>query len=164
MTLIVCDASPLIFLAKLDRLNLIGEVLGGEVFVLQCVVNEAISAKAGPLESERLRTFFDGVKAVDFEASKYVSSALSQADQSTLTWAIENRADWVLADERLLRRIAIEKGMRVVGFLGILLEAGRKGILTTGEVKAAIDDAISKHDCRISITLYQRLLGELEGM
>jgi predicted nucleic acid-binding protein len=164
MKLIVCDASPLIFLAKLDRLNLIGEVLGHEVFVLQCVVEEVTSAKAGPLESERLRAFFDGVEVVDFEASAYASKALSQADQSTLTWAMENRADWLLADERLLRRIAMEKGMRVVGFLGLLLEAGRRGILTAGEVKAAIDDAVSKHGCRISIALYQRLLLELEGM
>ncbi len=164
MKLIICDASPLIFLAKLDRLNLISKVLGGEVFVLQCIVEEVTSAKAGPLESERLRAFFGGVEVVDFEASEYASTALSHADQSTLTWAIENRADWLLADERLLRRIAMEKGMRVVGFLGVLLEAGRRGMLTKAEVKAAIDDAVSKHGCRISITLYQRLLVELEGM
>ena len=32
MSVIICDASPLIFLAKLNRLNLIAELLDGDIF------------------------------------------------------------------------------------------------------------------------------------
>jgi hypothetical protein len=40
MMTVVCDASPLIFLAKLDRLGLICGLLGKDAVVLQCVVDE----------------------------------------------------------------------------------------------------------------------------
>lgn len=57
MTTILCDASPLIFLAKLDSLDLISQVLGGEVVILRCVADEVCSDSAGEVESLRLRKF-----------------------------------------------------------------------------------------------------------
>ena len=47
MKTIVCDASPLIFLAKLNRLDLVARVLCGEIFVLRCVLDEVLSESAG---------------------------------------------------------------------------------------------------------------------
>jgi predicted nucleic acid-binding protein len=78
-----------------------------------------------------------------------------------LVWAVENRADWLVADERILRRIAVAERIRVVGFLGLLVAAAQRGILSRSQTRRAIDDAVSKHGCRISIDLYQRLLAEL---
>ena len=40
---VVCDASPLIFLAKLDCLDLIPALLGDRIVVLQCVADEVLS-------------------------------------------------------------------------------------------------------------------------
>ena len=60
-----------------------------------------------------------------------------------------------------LRRIAVAERIRVVGFLGLLIAAAQRGILSQSQARLAIDDAISKHGCRISIGLYQRLLSEL---
>ena len=67
----------------------------------------------------------------------------------------------VVAYERMLRHIAVAERIRVVGFLGLLIAAARRGILSQSQARLAIDDAISKHGCRISIDLYQRLLAEL---
>jgi predicted nucleic acid-binding protein len=154
----------LIFLAKLDRLNMIPAVLAGDVFVLECVVAEIASGNAGPLETARLSAFFEHVDIVDFQASTFPSTSLSRSDQSTLTWAIENHADWLVADERLLRRIAILEGLSVIGFPGILVEGARKQLLSPAEAKTAIDESISRHGCRISVALYQRLIAELGAM
>ena len=100
---------------------------------LKCVVDEASSENATPQESARLEAFLDRAEIIDFETSKLPSASLSRSDQSTLTWAIDNHTDWLVADERLLRRIAIDEGLSVVGFLGILVEAARKGLLSTSE-------------------------------
>ncbi len=162
MTSILCDASPLIFLAKLDRLDLIKQVLGGQVFVLQCVVDELQSESASPKEAERLALFFQTVEVLDFEIGNLKSSALSRSDQSTLRWAIENDVDWLLADERLLRRVANEEGIKVVGFLGLFVGAAARKTITTSEARDAVDDAISQHGCRISVAVYQRILEELK--
>ena len=164
MKVIVCDASPLIFLAKLNRLHLISDVLQGRVSVLKCVVDEVSSENAGVTETKRLGAFLDSVEIVDFQAPEWSSKALSQSDQSTLTWAIEHRADWLVADERLLRRVAREEGISTVGFLGILVEAARQELLLPTEAKEAIDESISRHGCRISVDLYRRILSELNGL
>jgi predicted nucleic acid-binding protein len=164
MKIVVCDASPLVFLAKLDRLSLISSVLGGNVFVLKCVAGEVLSDRAGPQEQARLEEFLEQVQIVDFEVSRPASRSLSRSDQSVLVWAIENRADWLVADERMLRRIAIAERIKVVGFLGLLIAAAQRGILSRPQARLAIDDAVSKHGCRISVDLYQRLLAELKDV
>lgn len=161
MKVVVCDASPLVFLAKIDRLPLISSVLGGRVFVLKCIADEVVSDSAGPQERARLDEFLDQVQVVDFKASRPPSRSLSHSDQSVLVWAIENRADWLVADERMLRRIAVAEGIRVVGFLGLLVAAAQRGIVTRPQARRAIDTAVSEHGCRISIDLYQRLMTEL---
>jgi hypothetical protein len=162
MNTVVCDASPLIFLAKLGRLPLISATLGGSVVVPQCIVDEVLSDSAGPQERARLIELLEHVQVVDFEASWAPSRSLSRSDQSVLAWAVENGADWLVTDERLLRRIAIAEGVRVVGFLGLLIVAAQRGSLSRSAARLAIDDAVSKHGCRISIDLYRRLLVELE--
>lgn len=162
MRTVVCDASPLIFLAKLDRLALISATLGEDVVVLQCIVDEVVSDSAGPQERARLIELLEQVEIVDFEASWAPSRSLSRSDQSVLAWTVENRADWLVTDERMLRRIAVAEGVRVVGFLGLLIVAAQRGSLSRSEARLAIDDAVSQHGCRISIELYRRLLAELE--
>ena len=161
MRCVLCDASPLIFLAKLNRLSLIEQVLGGQVIVLRCVVEELQSDKASLTEADRLAQFLKGVQIVDYQLDEQPSSALSRSDQSSLRWAVENRIDWLLADERLLRRIALAEGIPVIGFLGLLLGAAKRGIICSSEARIAVDEAISQHGCRISVAVYQRILNEL---
>lgn len=164
MKTIVCDASPLIFLAKLDRLDLPARVLRGELFVLRCVVDEVLSESAGPVERRRLAGFFDSAEVIDFEVSDEEAGALSHSDRSTLAWAIENQVDWLLADERLLRRVAVQEHLAVIGFLGVLLLSARTRILSVTEVRNDINECVSRHGCRISIALYQRLMSELDAL
>jgi len=159
--IVICDASPLIFLAKLNRLDLIASVLHGEIVVLDCVRRELLTEKIHPLEEERIRRFLETTRNPVFNAVFSPSFSLSSSDQSTLSWAIQNHADWLLADERLLRRIAREQGIAVVSFCGLLVQAAKAGFLSAEEVRADIDTAISRHHFRISIRLYQAILHEL---
>lgn len=166
MKVIVCDASPLIFLAKLNLLHLIDGVLGKRIHVLQCVVDEACSERSSALETSRLQQFFKTVQIVDCDAAGDGNelSALSTSDQATLHWAISHHADLILVDERLLRRVALENGIEVVGFLGVLVAAARSGLLPKADAKDAIDTAVSAHHCQISIALYQRIIMEIESI
>jgi len=159
--IVICDARPLIFLAKLNRLDLIASVLQGEIVVLDCVRRELLTENIHSLEEKRLRHFLETARTPVFNAVFSPSFSLSPSDQSTLSWAIQNHADWLLADERLLRRIAREQGIAVVGFCGLLVQAAKAGLLSAEEVRADIDTAISRHHFRISIRLYQAILHEL---
>lgn len=160
--IIVCDASPLIFLAKLNHLGLIERVTGRGAVVLRCVVDEVLSKRAMPLEAERLREWLSTVEVVDYTGSLFPTDALSRSDQSSLAWSVENHAEWLLTDERLLRRFARERGIQVIGFCGLLLQAVSRGEIAAKEARALIDRAIREHNFRISVELYQRIV-ELLG-
>lgn len=160
--IIVCDASPLIFLAKLDQLGLIEQVTGRGAVVLRCVVDEVLSKRAMPLEAERLAEWLSAVEVVDYTGSLFPTDALSRSDQSSLAWAVENHVEWLLADERLLRRFAQERGIQVIGFCGLLLQGVSQGEITAKEARALIDQAIREHNFRISVELYQRIVERLE--
>ena len=164
MTTVVCDASPLIFLAKLDRLDLVRNLLGERVVVLRCVADDLDSEQADPVEAARLRRFLESTEVIATDAAGRPSRALSQCDEATLAWAVAHRAAWLLADERLLRRIAVEEGLRVMGFVGLLVAGARDGVLSTEEARAAVDEAVSRHGCRISIALYRRVMETLGGI
>lgn len=164
MKTVLCDASPLIFLAKLDYLPLIGQILGNKIHVLQCVADEVLLNCPDAVEKSRLSQFMDTVQLVDFKVTQSRGTALSLSDQSSLTWAVQNKVDILLADERLLRKIADEEGIKAIGFLGLLVRAGKSGHMTAAQVRQAVDDAVSKHRCRISIRLYQRVLKEIDSL
>lgn len=160
--IIVCDASPLIFLAKLNRLDLIERITGARAVVLQCVVHELISAQAAPVEAGRLRDWLSTVETVDYAGSLIASQSLSVSDRTSLAWALEHRADWFLVDERLLRRFAKESGIRVIGFCGLLLRAVEHDVLKKTEVQTLLDTSIREHGFRISIELYQHIQHRLK--
>lgn len=166
MKVVVCDASPLIFLAKLNLLYLIDGVLGKRIHVLQCVVDEVCSERASALEMSHFLEFFKGVEIVDSDVAvePNLVSVLSDSDQATLHWAVRNHADLILVDERLLRRVALEHGIEVVGFLGVLVVAVRDGLLSKTDAKNAINSSVSVHGCQISIALYQRIIMEIESI
>lgn len=161
LPIIVCDASPLIFLAKLNQLGLIERVTGRDAVVLRCVVDEVLSKRAMPLEAERLAEWLSNVEVVDYTGSLFPTDALSRSDQSSLAWSVENLAQWLLADERLLRRFARERGIQVIGFCGLLLQAVSRGEIPAREARALIDTAIREHDFRISVELYQHIVAGL---
>jgi len=160
--IVVCDASPLILLAKTNRLAVLPALLGKDIVVLDCVVKELLHEGAGPVETDRLRAFLAGTTQASWTGPIEPSLALITSDQSSLAWAIEHKAAWLVADERLLRRIARDHGVSVVGFCGLLVQAARSGLLSPAQVRTDLDQAIGQHGFRISVRLYREILANLE--
>lgn len=158
---VLSDASPLIFLAKLDRLGLIKRLIPGRHVILECVVKEVLSHRSNPIEFERLRAWVNSVEVVQYEEKIFPTSALSVSDQSTLAWALNNNAEWLIADERLLRKFARDRGVQVIGFCGLLVKAAKKGLISQKESREMLDVAIDQHGLRISIRLYRKILSDL---
>lgn len=160
--LVVCDASPLIFLAKVDRLELVRELVGDQVVVLQGVVNEVLHEKGRPEELGRLTEFLDTVQVVDFVTDRFFGNQLSLTDRSSLAWALENGATRLLVDEVLLRRVARAEGLEVVGVMGVFVQATKVGLLTKAEVLGDLKTLIEREGMRISLGLYRKVLESLE--
>lgn len=73
-----------------------------------------------------------------------------------------HQADWLLADERLLRRVATDHGIAVIGFCGLLVQSVRAGLLAPSDALSDLDRAISRDHLRIGVPLYREILSVLK--
>ena len=72
-----------------------------------------------------------------------------------ISLAQELAADLLLIDERMGRAIAARLGIRIIGLLGVLMEAKHRGLIR--EIKPLVD-ALMNVGFRIGKDLYERIL------
>jgi predicted nucleic acid-binding protein len=162
MSVLVADASPLIFLAKLDLLRLLDGVFPGPVLIPQSVRHELSSPQVPPAEVRRLRRFLRDCQAVRVADAEFASAALSRADREVLALACRKRPTAVLTDDALVRRVALAEGLRVAGTLGVLIRARTMGLISPADALQALDELVGRHGFRISVALYQEARRRLE--
>ena len=160
--IVVADASPLIFLAKIRRLALIHRLLGRDVRLPTLIRDEVLAPNVEPPEQRALETFLSTCKIKTVRQPQRFATAMSQADDAALTLAIRDRADILLCDEKITRLMAETEGIRPLGTLGILLRAMRQRLITPSEAKRLLDALIQSHGFRIGIEVYRAALSEIE--
>ncbi|MEI8241789.1 MAG: DUF3368 domain-containing protein [bacterium] len=159
--IVVADASPLIFLGKLRRLDLISATVRGALLIPESVRRELLPHTLDPAEKEYLEAFLKGCAIETVRQPRRFASSMSAADNDGLTLAIRCRADWLLCDDRITRLAAETEGVRTLGTLGILLRALRGKVLTPAAATELLDRLVRSHGLRISIELYQQTLSEI---
>ena len=112
---VVADASPLIFMAKVRRLDLVQRLLGNDIRLAYSVRRETLAHEADPAESSVLEAFFAHCSVEEVRHQRRFAIALSRADNDTLTLAVRCRASILLCDDRLLRAMAETEGIRPLG-------------------------------------------------
>ena len=126
--IVVSNATPLIALAKINRLAILPELLG-TILVPQAVHDEVATFApdrpgAGEIRQAkwiRTRSVIDRIK-VD-----YLRVDLDLGESETLVLAEETAADWILLDEPKARLAAELLRRKFVGTVGLLLLAKRAG-------------------------------------
>lgn len=148
----VVDASPLIFLAKLERLPLLRDA-AGEVLVPQVVLSE-IRAQEDPATSRIESACRSWLQPV---ASQAPTDADLVGELAVIGLALEMDASRVVLDDLAARRQARECGLPVIGTLGILLAARHRGEISS--LRTEIDRLVA-HGFRVSSELVDRVLEE----
>ncbi|RMH21066.1 MAG: DUF3368 domain-containing protein [Acidobacteria bacterium] len=128
MSLWVIDASPLIFLAKLDRLGLLREGAG------EILVPPAVWSEVRQLEDEALdrlrharRSWLQIKKVANPEALAFLRVNLHAGEAEAIALAKEIRAERIVEDDLAARRYARRLGLSIVGTLGLILAARIRG-------------------------------------
>ncbi len=160
---VVADASPLIFLAKVRRLEIIGDLWGVDIRVPRSVADEVLAVGADPVEVEVLNGFLRQCHVETVRQPRQFALAMSQADNDVLTLAVRVGAKVLLCDDKLTRRMAEAEGIRPMGTLGILLKAMRQQLISPHDTKTVLDQLIESHDFRIGIAVYQAALRAIPG-
>ncbi len=133
--IVVADASPLVALATCDCLEVLDKLFG-EVKVSDAVYEEVtVKDRIG---SEQLKKYLQG-KVVNTELASLVieGSSLDRGELSSMVLYKKLQADYLLIDEKLGRRIAKLNNIKVIGSLGVLIEAKKKGIIPS--IKSQIE-------------------------
>jgi predicted nucleic acid-binding protein len=114
------------------------------------------------VESELLR-FHAGIPAfirvfpvTDAKRFRKLCAEVDVGEAAAITLMLEGHGDLLLIDERRGRTIAEREGIRVVGLLGVLLEAKLKGAIPS--LAGAIEQVERVADFRISHALKLRAL------
>jgi predicted nucleic acid-binding protein len=156
---VVADAAPLIFLSKLNRLDLLSILYPGRLLIPKQIATELLAAPVDPGEEMLLRTLIESATVVSVPDGKRRTSflSLSAADQAVHALALTEKADCVLSDDKRLRALLRLDNIRIVGTLGILAEAVERKALTKKAFEKDLEALIHQHSFRIGITLYEHV-------
>lgn len=144
---IVSNSSPLIALARIQRLDLVPAVLQS------ILIPPAVACEIEP--SIPVLPAWGTVKALSQRFLLTSRGRLGDGEREAIALAIEIGADAVLIDERAGRRVAEEAGLKVIGTLDLLLEAKRTGHI--GTIRAELDKLLDT-SFFLSPQLYDELL------
>lgn len=157
--IVVSDASPLIALARIERLELLRSLFG-RLIIPNAVWRELVLSgddKAGNkalLQADWVETH----SVSDDTLTNLLRHDLGAGESEAIVLAKELGADFLLIDERLGRSAAKNLGIKTVGLIGALIEARRRGLLPDAPLIA--NELREKAGFWISKELYALLIGE----
>ena len=146
---VVSDSGPLIALERIQHLRLV-PLLFTRVLIPPAVEKEFACARTLPdwLLVQPLR---QPARLGRLEVS------LGAGEREAIGLSLEIVATWLLVDDKAARRVARSLGLPIVGTLGLLLAAKRRGLLLT--VKPHLD-ALQGASFYLTPDLYRRVLAD----
>lgn len=137
---VVSDTTVLIALARIGQFELLRR-LWGRIIIPERVYEEVGRGATG--RPETLAAASAGWVAVrevqDRKSVAMLAGSLGREEAECLVLAGEVDADLLLLDDRRARTAAERAGFQVIGTLGALVLAAKRGLLDPGEVPAMID-------------------------
>ncbi len=154
--IVVSNTSPLNYLVLIDAVDILDELFGA--ISIPYAVREELSDTDTP---ETVRKWIAQppdwlqVVQIDSDGDKELE-ALHRGEREAILLAEKLDADLIILDERAARRIASQRGLRVTGTLGVLNEAGIRGLVDISEAT----DRLRQTTFRASPSLYKWLLDQ----
>lgn len=143
---IVCNASPIINLSKINKLDLI-EKLYKKIIIPGAVFKELIVRGHDKENIPAIKSLIDNniiyVQEVQSNALvRALEKDLDPGESEAIALAAEINAEFIILDERDARETAEIYNLKKTGFIGILMKAKQKGFIDS--VKKYLDQAIEK--------------------
>jgi|SRR6185295_5279585 len=154
----VVDTSPLIFLSKLGRLDLLRRS-SAEILIPEAVLREI---REEPDEStnqvqEAVESWLQVRPVEDRKIIQVLRADLDLGEAEVIALALQAQAERVVMDDLDGRRRAHHLGLDLVGTLGLLLAARKRGELS--RLREEIE-RLQQHGFRVSQALLQAVLQE----
>jgi len=165
---VVSNSSPLIYLAKIGRLNLIKNVYG-KIWIPEAVFHETVTqgkilkiTDASIIE-KAVGKWILKEKISSETDSKYAflneNNKIGLGEKQALKLCKQLNAD-IIVDDKEARRVSRILRVKPIGTCGILVQAHRKGLISTNEAEQILDNLI-KTNFRIDPTVYRSIIKKL---
>ena len=118
-SIVISDASCLIALNNIGFLNVIKD-LYREVVITQEVKNEF---------GEPLPKWINIVKVQDLQKKRELEEVLDVGEASSIALSLEIKDSVLIIDERKGRKIASSLNIKIIGTIGVLIQAHKKGLI-----------------------------------
>ncbi len=120
--IVVSDTSPLTALLAVGKCGVLAELFD-EVVIPKAVGQELLRCHP------QLPAWLGVAAAKDTARVNQYARSVDAGEAEAIELALELHADRLLIDERKGRRLAVQEGLEVIGLLGVILLARRRGII-----------------------------------
>jgi|ERR1035438_879861 predicted nucleic acid-binding protein len=129
--IVVADTGPVNYLILSGHVALVHE-LYGDLLIPEAVHGDLVDPRA-PLEVRQWANALPVWAGVRRAADPVRFADLGPGEREAISLALEVKADFVLIDETLGRKVAVKNNVAVKGTLGILEEAAIRGLVDFSE-------------------------------
>jgi hypothetical protein len=150
--IVVSDTSAITALLQIDQIELLARIYH-EVFIPHAVQRELLVTHL------HLPKFIQSRQIANQPDFVRLAAELDEGEAEAIILAKELKADDLLMDETLGRRVAMREGVHVIGLLGVLLEAKARGYVPG--LRNLIRDLETKAHFHISPELKHAILREV---
>lgn len=144
---VVADSSPFIALERIGYLHLLPALLEK--------VNIPPAVRQEVFGSEPLPVWVEEVALGQPIAPLMIAMRLGPGEREAVALAMELRADELILDDLPARRLAVSLGIPIIGTLGLLLRARKRGLIR--EVRPLLE-ALRAQDFRMSERVFSGIL------
>jgi hypothetical protein len=155
---VISNSSPLINFTALGRLTLLHE-LYGTVVIPDAVYQEVVvSGRGQPGRAEVEQADWIVRETVSNRTAIAALHALGRGEAEAIVLGVENPGSLLIIDDRRGRLAAAHLGVNIIGTLGVLLVAKRKGLVAA--LAPEIEALQTRVGFRIGADLRTRILQE----
>jgi len=135
--IVVADTSPLRYLILINEVELLPQIFG-EVVISDAVLSELLHENS----PEAIRSFVSNrpewikLEHLDRPIEIGLSAYLDLGESESIQLAEQLNADLLLIDERKGRLVAKQRGLNIIGTLGVLLQARQRNLV---DLEAALE-------------------------
>jgi predicted nucleic acid-binding protein len=128
---VVSDTSPLNYLVVIGEVSLL-PILFGTVLIPRAVQQELMDPDAPETVRQWIGSAPDWLEVRDVEGQATIAP-LQLGESEAIALALSANADLILIDERMARAVARERGLTMLGTLGVLARAADEGLVSLPE-------------------------------
>jgi predicted nucleic acid-binding protein len=124
---VVSDTSAISNLLQISQLNIL-HALFGTITITPAIQQEIYAIPAQQKEIEKI----EWIKVVAPTNNQFITELAEELDlgeAEAIALSIEQKADYLIIDEYAGRKIADTYGVKIIGLLGILIQAKQKNVI-----------------------------------